>query len=296
MDERRRPRRGRLGTTAALALVAALAAWRQAAGADAKQERAVDEPGVEVSGPETREDGAVVYRIRSPYQRGTTLVRLLPPPEETERRRVLFVLPVEPGTQGRFGDGLATARGLRVPERYGFVVVAPTFSDWPWFADHPTDPLRRQEAYMLRVVVPLVARLYPHEPGRRALLGFSKSGWGAYSLLLRHPEAFGAACAWDAPMMMAKPRFEMMRVVGNLKNFERYRIPRLLREQAEAVRGARRLALLGYGNFRRDTQAAHELMARLGIPHVYADGPARKHHWDGGWMEAAVRALDAMLR
>ncbi|NQT52505.1 hypothetical protein HQ576_10660, partial [bacterium] len=52
---------------------------------------------------------------------------------------------------------------------------------------------------------------------------------------------------------------------------------------------------LGYGNFRADTRRAHELMDRLAIPHLYADGPKRKHHWDGGWVGQAAEALDKMV-
>ena len=55
-----------------------------------------------------------------------------------------------------------------------------------------------------KVVVPFVEKSYP-VPAKcdsRLLLGFSKSGWGAWSLLLRHPDVFGRAAAWDAPLMM----------------------------------------------------------------------------------------------
>ena len=255
------------------------------------------EPASEVSGPQERH-GVLRYRVRSACQASETLVRIvlpkkLPPPG---KRRVLFVLPVEPGTATKYGDGLATVRKLRVADRYGFVVVAPAFADWPWYCDHPTDAARRQETYMVKAVVPLVAKLYPHEPRRRALLGFSKSGWGAFSLLLRHPDVFGVACAWDAPLMATRPRFGMTRIVGTQENFERYRVARLLEHCAESVRGATRLAHFGYGNFRDHHQQAHALMRRLGIPHLYADGPHRKHHWDGGWVEQAVTWLDEMLR
>jgi hypothetical protein len=255
------------------------------------------EPGVQITGPDVQADGTRLCRVRSPYQRGPTLVRTLVPRklEPPDRRRVLFVLPVDPAMQRRWGDGLEVARKLDLANRFGFIVVAPTFSDWPWYADHPAEPTLRQESYMLKVVVPLVGRLYPHEPGRRALVGFSKSGWGAFSLLLRNPEVFGAAAAWDSPMMMARPRFEMGRIAGTQENFERYRISRLLRERAASVQKMKRLGLFGYGSFRKDTQGAHALMEELGIPHAYADGPRRKHHWDSGWMEEAVEALRDML-
>jgi hypothetical protein len=256
----------------------------------------LEEP-IEVGEPVERH-GVISLRVRSPYQSRPTLIRIVVPKalEPPEKRRVLFVLPVEAGTQHKYGDGLRTAQKLDLANRYRFVVVAPTFSHWPWFADHPTDKGIRQERYMLQVVVPEVTRLYPHEPSRRALLGFSKSGWGAFALLLRHPKVFGVAVAWDAPFMMAKPAYGMTRVVGTQDVFEQYRIPRLLAKHADAVKGRKRLAHFGYGNFRGHHQQAHALMERLGIPHDYADGPRRKHHWDGGWMPEAARLVDGLLR
>ena len=52
-----------------------------------------------------------------------------------------------------------------------------------------------------------------------------------------------------------------------------------------------RLVLTGYGNFREHQAAAHELMDSLKIPHLYRDGPQRKHHWQSGWLSEAVGLL-----
>lgn len=252
----------------------------------------------QIVGSEKGEAGTTVYRIKSPYQPGTPRVRILAPdklPPEAERR-ILFVLPVEPEPEKRWGDGFETVRKLGVHTRLGWVIVAPSFAQWPWYCDHPSDKARGQETYVLKVVLPLVAERYPHEPAHRLLLGFSKSGWGAWSLLLRNPDQFGAAAAWDAPMMMVKPLYGMSTVVGPQEQFERYRIPALLEQHADAVRGRTRLALLGYcDSFRTHHQQCHSLMERLRIPHLYADGPRRKHHWDSGWVEEAVSALNKMI-
>jgi len=263
---------------------------------EAKPQQA-SQPEFQVRGPEAQADGVVLYRLTSPYQRGETLVRVLAPKEldPPETRRILFVLPVEAGTGTRWGDPVRAAKAAGVVERLGFVAVFPTFSHLPWYCDHPTDPTRRQESYVLKVLVPLAERLVPHKASRRALVGFSKSGWGAFGLLLRNPEVFAAAAAWDAPLTMARPLFGMDEIAGTLANFERHRIARLLRERADGVRGARRLVVQGYDSFRKETQAAHALMAGLGIPHEYADGPRRKHHWESGWFEGAVNALREML-
>ncbi len=96
---------------------------------------------------------------------------------------------------------------LDLHNKIGVIFVVPTFSHLPWYADHPTKPEVRQETYFVKVVVPFIDKTYPvkAEAAGRLLLGFSKSGWGAWSLLLRHPDLFSKAAAWDAPLMMDKP-------------------------------------------------------------------------------------------
>jgi enterochelin esterase-like enzyme len=149
------------------------------------------------------------------------------------------------------------------------------------------------------VVVPFIERTYPvrAEAGGRLLLGFSKSGWGAFSLLLRHPGVFSKAAAWDAPLMLTRPdRFGMGAIFGTQENFEQYQITRLLEGQAGRLQKEKRLILLGYGNFRDQHQRAHALMADLKIAHEHRDGPARAHDWHSGWVAEAAGLLLAAPR
>jgi S-formylglutathione hydrolase FrmB len=222
---------------------------------------------------------------------------VLRPNREEEKRKkypVVYVLPVEAGTESRYGDGLTEVRKLDLHNKFGAVFVAPTFSHLPWYADHPTQPEVRQESYFLQVVVPVIDKTYPvrAEAGGRLLLGFSKSGWGAWALLLRHPDVFGKAAAWDAPLMMDKPgRYGSGDVFGTPDNFEGYRVGKLLADKADQIQTGKRLILLGYGNFRAEHEQAHALLDRLKVGHEYRDGPARKHDWHSGWVEEAVELL-----
>jgi len=213
---------------------------------------------------------------------------------------VLYVLPVEAGDGTYWGDPLAEIKSHNLHNRFGLICVYPTFSQLPWYADHPEKAEIRQESYLLRVVLPAVEDRYPVLPGPkgRLLVGFSKSGWGALSLLLRYPDVFGRAAAWDAPLAVDRPvHFGMGEIFGTQQNFEEYRILGLLGQRAEVLGRTEgslrppRLVLLGYGNFRRDHQIAHNLMETLKIPHVYRDGPYRKHHWQSGWLPEAVQCL-----
>ena len=234
-----------------------------------------------------------VHEVTSPYQSDTTLVRVLLPEhlDHGARYPVIYVLPVEAGSKNRYGDGLLEASRLGLHNKHRSIFVAPTFSHLPWYADHPANADCRQETYVTKVVVPFIDKSYPvkQEAGGRMLLGFSKSGWGAFSLLLRHPELFGKAAAWDAPMTKDRPdQFGMDNIFGTQANFEAYQITALLERQADRLQGGRRLILTGYGNFRDHHQKLHDLMLKLQIDHDYRDGPARKHTWGSGWLEESV--------
>ncbi|HUE70835.1 MAG TPA: alpha/beta hydrolase-fold protein [Pirellulaceae bacterium] len=247
-----------------------------------------------VSSARVEDQGVHVHLIQSPYQRGRTKIHVLLPKtvDESKRYAVIYVLPVEAREEARYGDGLAEVLKHGLHNKYQAIFVAPTFSDLPWYADHPTKQEVRQETYFLQVVVPLVEKLYPAEAsveGRR-LLGFSKSGWGAWSLLLRHPSVFGRAAAWDAPLMLDAPgKYGSGEIFGTQANFEKYRIAKLLGDSR--LDDERRLILIGQGNFQREHEQVHELMKNLKVPHTYRDGQVRKHDWHSGWVTEAVELL-----
>ena len=249
-----------------------------------------------ISDAQRRDDGILSHRVESGLQRAATEIRVLAP-ERIDRSRaypVVYVLPVEAGNRDRYGGGLREIRKLDLHNRRDVIFVAPTFADLPWYADHPTDERLRQETYLLREVIPYIERTYPVQATTdgRLLLGFSKSGWGAWSLLLRHPDFFDRAVAWDAPLMMTAPgRYGSGPIFGTQENFEKYQISRLLQQRTELLRTRERLILLGYGGFRAEHQAAHTLLTRLEIPHAYRDGPQRKHDWHSGWVAEAVDLL-----
>lgn len=251
---------------------------------------------VTISPPRRDQNGFWVHDVRSPYQAGATQIRvLLPEPvQPQESYPVVYVLPVEARNGSHYGDGLREVQQHDLQQRYRAIFVAPSLSHLPWYADHPRNPLIRQETYLLDVVLPFVDRTYPviARPQGRLLLGFSKSGWGAWTLLLRHPEVFGLAAPWDAPVMMAWPsQFDSAAIFGTRENFARYQIQRLVRERGGALGSQCRVWLAGYRTFRSHHQQLHALLEALHIRHQYHDGPERAHDWHSGWVSEAVAWL-----
>lgn len=250
-----------------------------------------------VSDAQPDASGFLVHEISSPFQSGKTSVRVLLPDKRKTGQKfsVIYVLPVEARAESRYGDGLAEVKKQELHNKHSVIFVAPTFSHLPWYADHPARPEIRQETYLLKVVVPFIEKTYPAQVDaeHRLLLGFSKSGWGAWSLLLRHPGVFGKAAAWDAPLMMDRAgKYGSGEIFGTQENFAKYNIETLLRGKCnELSKEKERLILAGYGNFREEHVRVHDLMTELRIPHVYKDGPQRKHDWHSGWVSEAVGLL-----
>ena len=169
-------------------------------------------------GPGARAGTAKSYLVESEYQNGEQEIRLLLPDDygKDKAYRVLYVLPVEKGFEQRYGYGLGVLKQMNAHNRHDIIIVQMGFEKEPWYGDHATDPKTRQASYLKEFVVPFVEERYSTigEPKGRLLLGFSKSGWGVFSLVLTYPEFFGYAASWDAPMFFDGFHYKMQQVYG----------------------------------------------------------------------------------
>lgn len=258
-------------------------------------------PGIDntwYSGPYRDGQGFDYFTVESPYQSAVTNVRVLLPStyDALKTYRVVYVLPVEAGSGSTYGDGLATVRGSGLQNSYDTIFVSPTFSAVPWYVDGTASRTIWQETYFRTAVVPMVEHLYPvlAAPEGRLLLGFSKSGLGAFSMLLRHPDEFGRAWAFDSPLNISNPKTfpDFANVLGSSQNYDNYRLTTLLSRQAENLRSQPpRLFMMGYNLCASHLQAIDSLMNQLQIPHIYLPGIRRQHVWQSGWVPEAVKYL-----
>ena len=245
----------------------------------------------------TSDQGVHHHTVQSRYQSGTTHLRVILPDnvKQGERLASIYVLPVETGLETGYGDGVEEILKNDLHNRFRLVYIAPGFSQLPWYADHPSDEGIQQESYLLKDVIPFVEKFYPvrRQSRHRHLVGYSKSGWGAFTLILRHPHQFGRAAAWDAPMMMDKPGgYGSGPIFGGEENFRHYQVTRLIEQADRSFTRQSRLVLTGYfGNFRQHHVALHELMEKQGVLHQYRDGPKRKHDWHSGWLAEALELI-----
>lgn len=245
--------------------------------------------------------GFTYYDVDSPYQTSTNNIRVLLPSDysESNQYQVIYVLPVELGNRTQFGDGLTTIRNLNLHNLHDVIFVEPSFSLTPWFVDHVSRQDIWQETFFRTVVIPFVEQEFSVSglAEDRLLLGFSKSGHGAMSMMLRHPDDFGKIAIWDAPIGMSNPAdgWDFLDILGSRQNFEQnYQITNLLPAAADAFRGGPvRISLLGYSyNFTRvDHATIDQIMTDLEIPHFYEEGTKRSHVWASGWIPEVVDRL-----
>jgi enterochelin esterase-like enzyme len=258
---------------------------------------------VQVSYGSSDDKKLISHRIASPYQADSTTIRVLLPDKIVpgESYRVLYVLPVIENDNRRYGDGLKEVMKYNYHNEYNLICVAPEFTAKPWYCDHSEDMGRQDESHFLKTVIPFIDDHYPtlKDAEGRLLIGFSKSGWGAFSLLLRNPEIFHKAAGWDTgiridtgPMTEEERAESIETLFGSISNFEKYRISTLLKERGELLGDKARLFYYNTEGIRGPGGAEiHCLMIQLGIPHLYLYEPQRKHRWDSGWIPEAVRFL-----
>ncbi|GHH26022.1 hypothetical protein [Streptomyces rubradiris] len=232
--------------------------------------------------------------LESPFQRPGTQITVLWP--EQRVRRIVLALPVEKGNGRKYGHSLAEIGRLPAHLREGTVFAAPTFSQSPWLVNHATRADCRQEDHLVRMVVPtLLALLKGQDRPPVHLLGFSKGGFAALNLLTRHPGLFAVASVWDASLLSDRPPHpQLVDVAGSTARLDEYDVRQNLRRHAQALHGARRIALGGIGTLEADWLAGRRLLEELGIPHAaYRDAPS-DHRWDTAWLAPAIRHLLAL--
>jgi len=257
--------------------------------------------------------GVWEFETRSEYLWGKNLTAVLLPDDFDRSRKypVVYLLPVEEGSETQYGDSIALARGMDAHNRYGAIFAAPTFDTLPWYGSHATNPLIRHDEYMVRDLVPMIEQRWPTTGTAegRLLIGFSKSGCGAFTLMARHPEVFGYAASWDAPLMLGPEGygcFSTDRHFGTREQFSRYLVPGLLRANAAEFTGRTRLVVAGanlFGDWPKGhyagvnhTAEAHVYMEGLGIRHSYLGDVYAEHAWNEIWMRPVLDALLELAR
>jgi S-formylglutathione hydrolase FrmB len=188
------------------------------------------------------------FEVECEYQAGKQEIRVLLPDhyDPAKQYRVLYALPAAHTIEG-YGYALGILKEMDAHNKYDLIIVQMSFSEEPWYGDHATNSQAREGSYLRKFVVPFIEKKYSTlgTPEGRLLMGFSKSGWGAFSLILHDPGFYGYAAAWDAPMMLETFRYGLDKVFGTLDQMALYRPDLLVVKQKEFFQKKTRLVLTG---------------------------------------------------
>jgi len=226
--------------------------------------------------------------------KGKAIEVLLPTTFDAAKRyRVVYLL----SACGRLdGEALQVIQDLDLHNTLDCICVLPQMGGW--YGEHPTDIDRRSQSYLRDVVVPLIEKRYQTVPGKegRLLLGFSKSGWGAISILLNQHEHFGYAASWDAPLMFEDDQYQRwgQRDLGTLENWRHYHPRDSAERVADHFQDRTRIVHFAGRAWGKHGPPYHEHLEILGIKHVWSDAHTPKHEWHADWVGPAMQALVAL--
>jgi len=255
------------------------------------------------------QDGVNIHTVETQYQNGEQEIRVLLPDDYREEKlyHVLYVLPVEKGFDQRYGYGLGVLKQMNAHNKYDIIIVQMGFEKEPWYGDHVANPRIRQASYLKEFVIPFIEQNYSTKaaPEGRLLLGFSKSGWGAFSLIMTFPEFFGYAASWDAPMFFDGFHYNMEQVYGTLGQLNAYRPDLLVSRRKKHFLKKTRLVLMGEMDWGRSIPAPydgshtvemHKLLKKEGVKYIFNNTLKVPHRWNKQWMSPTLEALIGLTK
>lgn len=203
---------------------------------------------------------------------------------------------------------MAAFRAAKVVETYGVVVVAIGFGSSSWYGRR-ADGTFDEHAFAAQAL-PAFARAFcggVADPEKNLLVGYSKAGNAAVSLLLRNRETFGYAAAWDGywnarvdTVTATNPDYGQAEDFTTQMDFERYNPVDILAARRAAVADKARLVLTGWafddGNgatFRDDQIDMKAALDLAAIAYAYDATQRGNHAWSSGWLAGTVAEMMA---
>lgn len=153
----------------------------------------------------------------------------------------------------------------------------------------------RQVWYNAEVRREAVAQIRRLAAPRVILVGFSKSGLGAWNLARTIPELVAGTIIFDAPVARdILPPWDTAAFYRDDADWQQDLPLRTLPQFAAAVSPAHGLVLISGANFHDEMRALAQALAGTAVRHVFLPRPDLPHHWQSGWIEAGIAALAAL--
>lgn len=128
--------------------------------------------------------------------------------------------------------------------------------------------------------------------GSLILVGFSKSGLGAWNIAKAIPDIVSATIIFDAPMMRkALPPWGTAPYYSDDASWLKDLPARTVHEFKSAMPRTHRLILISGMNFHDEMDQFSDELHRVGLRHSFFACPKMSHRWDSGWLEMALTKI-----
>jgi pimeloyl-ACP methyl ester carboxylesterase len=124
------------------------------------------------------------------------------------------------------------------------------------------------------------------------LVGFSKSGLGAWHIARTMPDRVAATIIFDAPVARAElPPWGTKPFYADDEAWQADLPLRNVQAFDAAMPQTHRLVLISGANFHDEMASLSQALSAIGHQHVFLDRRDMKHHWNAGWIEEGLRKL-----
>jgi pimeloyl-ACP methyl ester carboxylesterase len=123
------------------------------------------------------------------------------------------------------------------------------------------------------------------------LVGFSKSGLGAWNLARTIPDRVRATIIFDAPVAREQPEWDIGAFYAEDAAWQDDLPIRTIREFEAAMPAPHQLILISGEVFHEEMCAFSRELDRAGLAHAFLPRPHLKHQWNSGWIEEGLNSL-----
>ena len=124
------------------------------------------------------------------------------------------------------------------------------------------------------------------------LVGFSKSGLGAWNIARTIPELVSGTIIFDSPVAHEdRHSWGTGPFYGDDASWQRDQPIHTVREFQAAMGTTHRLVLISGEEFHQQMCALSHAMTEAGHDHAFLPRPHMKHHWGAGWIEEGLKAV-----
>jgi pimeloyl-ACP methyl ester carboxylesterase len=124
------------------------------------------------------------------------------------------------------------------------------------------------------------------------LVGFSKSGLGAWNIARTIPDRISATIIFDAPV--ARRQMHPAGAAAFYPDDAAWQADLPLctiHEFGAAMPTAHRLVLISGEEFHQEMSVLSQSLRDAGLDHAFLAQPDMRHHWNSGWIEKALKEL-----